>query len=69
MNYEDAAKRYCEIRGLNPMETGLVPCPDGKPGCCVAHFGPAYLRYIEQAKDIDAWYRALELKSSGPRDT
>jgi len=20
--------------------TALVPCPDGRPGCCVAHYGP-----------------------------
>lgn len=56
--YEKIARRYMELRGLNPDEIGLVPCPDGMQGCCVAHYGPQWTIYAEMAKDRELWERA-----------
>ena len=56
---EPIVRRFCEIRGIDPDGYAPIPCPDNKPGCCVAHFGPAWKRYEEQVREGMALIEAL----------
>jgi hypothetical protein len=57
--YEELAKRHCEIRGLDPYSLVTISCPDGHPGCLVAHYGPLWMNYVEEAKAQEAWRRTF----------
>lgn len=48
---EHIVRRFCEKRGIDPDQRVLIACPDGRPGCCVAHYGPAWKNYEGLVRD------------------
>jgi hypothetical protein len=42
---EKAARLLCQKIGVNPDEQTEIPCPDKKPGCLLAHYGPMWQVY------------------------
>lgn len=52
-----------------PFVKGLVPCPDGRPGCCVAHLGDfdaQGVRLPDYSDDLAAAWRLVEAVRRGP---
>lgn len=62
---ENITRRFCELRGIDPDAHTLIPCPDGQPGCCVAHFGPTWKNYVSQVQDGIAMIEALTHTAPG----
>lgn len=58
-NIESIVRAFCVKRGIDPDAPGMIPCPDGQPGCCVAHYGPAWKRYESIVRDGLAIIEAL----------
>lgn len=58
--FEQIARKFCELRGIDPNEQFLVPCPDNKPGCLVCHYGPRWKQFESMAHDQLAWFLAIE---------
>jgi len=47
---EMIARRFCEALREDPDQQAMIPCPDGMPGCCVAHYGPRWRSYVGEVQ-------------------
>ena len=63
---ERKARLYMEALGQDPRQHVLVRCPDGHPGCCVAHYGPAWQNAAHTIEEHERHKAALRAAGVEP---